>query len=354
MTAHDFYVRSTDALPSARAAGNHRLRLRFANATYEFEGLSAFQRDVAAKKFGALLETEGASDTAETAGTEAARVAVKVAPPELFHAVATRGWEYVLGISHGPKDVVLSGMRFFAHIERDASLCLPGGGPLDSSGGGPLDASGGGPLRATLYTDLTDHADFIDPFENVFRALVAYEIARRGGLVLHSAGFAYGGAGFASGGAGAASGGAGYVCFGHSGAGKTTLTGMAQGLGLEILSDELNALVWNGERPQILALPFAGDFGHARSDGRTVDVVGLYRLRQAPDPRILPLSRAVQVAELIASSPFVNGDPETADLVLSNASRLVRAVPVKALEFAKDTRFWETIRRDTTPQEHHV
>lgn len=315
---HSTYVRDT-ALPGEwRAAGPHTVALAYAGATFTFRGLSSVQADTARRKFAPLLAAAAAHD----APPLAAEVDVGIADGSRFLRPDTRAWEYVLGISYAAERITVSGMRFLAVIER--------GGATHRQ-----------PMRARLVTDLVDDADFIDPFENLFRVLVAYAVLHRGGLVLHSAGFVDGERGF--------------VGFGHSGAGKTTLTGLVASLGLEVLSDELNALVWDGATPRLLALPFAGDYGQARADGRTVDLQALYRLRQAPDPRAVPLSRATQVAELIASAPFVNGDPAESDRVWQNATALVGKVPVRALEFAKDTRFLEAIRTDqAAPSRIHV
>ncbi|MCA9603868.1 MAG: hypothetical protein KC417_17675, partial [Myxococcales bacterium] len=115
---------------------------------------------------------------------------------------------------------------------------------------------------------------------------------------------------------------------------------------LEILSDELNAIVPTNDGAMVIAMPFAGDFGRARADARAVPLRAIYRLVQAPVARVEPLRTAEQVAYLAGSCPFLNGDPLGAEMVLSNAETLVARVPVKTLAFPKDARAWRAIQSD--------
>lgn len=299
-TTHAHFIVPTYTFEAnAPLAGDQSLRLAFAGHSFEFVGLTAAQAAHVTARFGPLLVT----DTTPTH-----RVTVRTAPASAFAELNTVGWEYELATSHFPNHILVSGMRFTARIDRAI------------------------PMKVSLWTDLSDSPDFLDPFENVFRVLACYEIARAGGLVLHSAGFAHGDRGF--------------VCFGHSGAGKTTLTGIADSLGLEILSDELNAIVVDGDSVTLVPMPFAGDFGRAKLTQQTMPLRALYRIMQSSDPSIEPVATASAVALLTGSSPFVNGDPHVGDLVLSNAVRLAKKIPVKILKFAKDERFWQTIQND--------
>jgi hypothetical protein len=129
----------------------------------------------------------------------------------------TRGWEYDLDLEPGPAGVRVAGLRFFARIARE-------------------------PLAATLVT-CANPAELAGVVENVLRILVAHALVARGGVLLHAAGVAEGDRA--------------RVFFGVSGAGKTTLSRLAQEEGRRILSDDMVALVPETGRSN-LAIPFAG------------------------------------------------------------------------------------------------
>ena len=111
--------------------------------------------------------------------------------------------EYRIALAHGDDSIAVAGIGFTANIDRI-------------------------PLRAQMQTCLTDDW-FLDAFENLFRVIACYRLFGEGALVMHSAAFTDGARGF--------------LFCGRSGAGKTTLCGLAEELELDILSDELNAVM---------------------------------------------------------------------------------------------------------------
>jgi hypothetical protein len=50
------------------------------------------------------------------------------------------------------------------------------------------------------------------------------------------------------------------------------------------------------------------------------------------------------MAEVIASSPVVNADPDRALALLALAEQLVSRVPVQRLHFLPDASFWEVVQ----------
>lgn len=203
---------------------------------------------------------------------------------------------------------------------RDSSLELAGIGFTAS-----VDRS---PLRAQMRTCLTD-AWFLGAFENLFRVLASYRLFQAGGLVLHSAAFTDRTRGF--------------VFCGRSGAGKTTLCGLAAELGCSILSDELNALVPEGGGFSLLGMPFAGDFGGRPRRHQRYPLTGLLGLEQCETPRLRGCSKAEAVSRIVASCPYVNVDPVLADALTNRACELVTRAPLRILGFAKDLRFWSVL-----------
>jgi hypothetical protein len=87
----------------------------------------------------------------------------------------------------------------------------------------------------------------------------------------------------------------------------------------------------------------ATPFGKRRGDVRRAPLSALLRLVKSPDVSIdrLPPGRAL--AELVANSPVVSGDPEWLPLLMARWERVLRDVPVYALQFRKDASFWEAM-----------
>ncbi len=212
--------------------------------------------------------------------------------------------EYRVALAPRDSNIELAGIGFTANVDR-------------------------APLRAQMLTCLTD-AWFLGGFENLFRVLASYRVFLSGGLVLHSAAFADGPCGF--------------LFCGRSGAGKTTICGLAAELELEILSDELNALVPDDLGFSLLAMPFAGDFGGRPQRGRTYPLTGLLGLEHSDTPRVRDCSKAEAVSRIVASCPYVNVDPLLADELTTRASELVTRAPFRILGFAKNTRFWSVLK----------
>jgi len=148
-------------------------------------------------------------------------------------------------------------------------------------------------------------------------------------LVMHSAAFTDGARGF--------------LFCGRSGAGKTTLCGLADELELDILSDELNAVTASGGTFELQAMPFAGDFGGAPKPHPPYPLTGLLGLAHGPTPSVHRCSKAEAVSRIVASCPYINADSLLVDELTSRAAMLIERVPLRILSFAKDTRFWSVL-----------
>ena len=194
--------------------------------------------------------------------------------------------------------------------------------------------------RVEARTCLEDRF-FLGVFENLFRIVSVYHLAKRDTLVIHSAGVAEGGRG--------------YILFGRSGAGKTTSCELltARGTGHAILSDELNAVDLRAIAPGALLqpMPFAGDFGHDTLSSVPVPLRRIYALVQAPEARVGACAPSEALARVVAACPFVNADPFESDSVFERAERLLAAVSLRKLYFPKDPSFWSVVVADS---ESHV
>ncbi len=277
------------------------LTLEFAQSRYRIEGLDADRIRLVRARFGAL-------ECDPRANSDVTVVVSKSDSPEKFMARPDGPVEYRIGLRYAEDQVQVEGIEFSARIER-------------------------GTLRTTMDSSADDDW-FTDGFENLFRVVAAYRLFARGSLVMHSAAFADGARGF--------------LCCGRSGAGKTTLSTLVDGLGLEVLSDELNAVVIGDDKVALQPMPFAGDFGRVRVGDERVPLARLLGLRHGTSARVDPCSRAEAVSRIVASCPYVNGDPLLVDAVTDRAAQLVRRIPLELLTFAKDDQFWEILANAPT------
>ena len=159
--------------------------------------------------------------------------------------------------------------------------------------------------------------------------MASYRLFSEGGLVIHSAALTEGDRGF--------------LFCGRSGAGKTTLCGLADELELGVLSDELNAVVAREGSFAILAMPFAGDFGGSAEPRPPYPLTGLLGLAHGEVAVLHDCSKAEAVSRIVASCPYINADPALVDQLTVRAAELVAKTPLRVLSFAKNTSFWSVL-----------
>ena len=272
------------------------LTIEFLRSRYRFAGLNPEQADVVRSRFGALLRTHDAAPHIQ--------VDVHHIPdPAGFMRRPIGPAEYPVAVAHGDNSIAVAGIGFTANIDRR-------------------------PLRAQMQTCLADEW-FSGAFENLFRIIACYRLFGEGALVMHSAAFTDATRGF--------------LFCGRSGAGKSTLCGLAIELGLDVLSDELNAVVPSNGSFELRAMPFAGDFGGAPRAHPPYPLTGLLGLAHGATPLMHGCSKAEAVSRIVASCPYVNADPRLIDELTSRAAMLVERVPLRILSFGKDTTFWSVL-----------
>ncbi len=272
------------------------LTIEFAGSRYRFAGLNPEQDELVRSRFESLLCRDDAApdvciDIHHT--PNAAAFMRRPAGPV----------EYRIALAYGDDNIAVAGIGFTAKVDRS-------------------------PLGAQMQTCLSDDW-FSGAFENLFRVVASYRLFSEGALVLHSAAFTDGARGF--------------LFCGRSGAGKSTLCSLADELDLEILSDELNAIMPSSGSFELLAMPFAGDFGAEPRPHPPYALTGLLGLSQSAAPSLSVCSKAEAVSRIVASCPFVNSDPLLVDGLTSRVAQLVAAVPVRILSFSKDPRFWSVL-----------
>ena len=272
------------------------LTIEFAGSRYRFAGLNPEQDGLVRSRFQALLSSDAEKPDV--------RIDIHFNPNSAAFMRRPHGAvEYPVAVAHGDESIAVAGIGFTANVDRS-------------------------PLRVRMQTCRSDEW-FSAAFENLFRIVACYRLFGEGALVMHSAAFNDGARGF--------------VFCGRSGAGKTTLCGLADELDLQILSDELNAVRPTGGSFELLAMPFAGDFGGVPRQHPPYPVTGLLGLRQGSAPSMSLCSKAEAVSRIVASCPYVNADPCLVDSLTSRAEELVERLPLRVLTFARDTRFWSVL-----------
>ena len=184
-------------------------------------------------------------------------------------------------------------------------------------------------LTACLWTSFEDGEDFDRVFANYFRTAVAYAVLESGGALVHSAGLLDD---------------QGAMLFvGHSGAGKSTITRLGHHEGLQVLSDDLNALCLEDGKLRLERLPFAGEFRTEGPYGR-YPLSSVFRLNKGEQFSIQPIGQAEALAFVASCCPFVNSDPYRAATLLENLDRLIDRFPVQDLTFPLAGGFWDRLR----------
>jgi len=130
------------------------------------------------------------------------------------------------------------------------------------------------------------------------------------------------------------------VCFGPSGAGKTTI---ARSVAAEaVLCDEVTALHHDGARVIAAGTPFHGDL--PTCSPRALPLGALCRLRQSDREGLVPLGSAAAVRELLASTLFFCRD-ETLVAELLDVAVAIASARTSVLEFRLDSDVLRLVRQ---------
>jgi hypothetical protein len=287
--------------PAGEAWGERALALDVAGGPYLVSGISDVQARDLRERFGGLCR--------EDAREAAVPLRVFRAPAADFREIDTRGWEYAMDFDPAPGAVRVAGMRLMARLD------WPDGFP--------------GGLSGALWTCEAAGEEWAAVCENTLRVLAAYRLLELGGVMIHSAGISGDGEG--------------YLLLGPSGAGKTTASRLCLEAGAAVLSDDLNAVVREGEGIRMVKLPFTGDLGDRAGAPSSVPLRALLRLAKGPE-RLRPLSRAAALGALAAAAPFVNRDPWRREELLDVLERLAGAAPAWELTFPPGARLWSILK----------
>jgi hypothetical protein len=162
-------------------------------------------------------------------------------------------------------------------------------------------------------------------------------LARRGAMVLHASAVADDGGAF--------------VFAGHSGAGKSTISEIAERCGAELLSDDRTVLAIRDGVVTAAGTPWHGSF--ASGSPSQLPVKAIFLLEQAPANSVEPLSRSRAFAELLVR--LVRPTVELAEQlsVVDALQTVVETTPTAVLRFNPTPAALDAARSfaDSTPDE---
>jgi hypothetical protein len=169
------------------------------------------------------------------------------------------------------------------------------------------------------------------PLEIFLRVCCAWRLAEVGGLLLHAAGIVRDGRA--------------YIFFGHSGAGKTTVSRLS-GDAEFLLSDDISLLTRDAGGYMAHSVPFRGPLRERQvSERRSYPVAGLFQLVKARRVHLerLPLARAA--AAVLSCVPFVTDRLLPGDTagVMAQVRTALRDIPVFQMEFTRSAEFWKAV-----------
>jgi hypothetical protein len=253
---------------------------------YLIDGLTTTQRDGLLERFPV---TPNSAATVE--------LTVFRAPSSDFREIDTRGWSYQLEFEHDGNGSRIAGMNLMSRFATELS-------------------------GAALWTPASDAAIFAAVLENVLRPLVARRLLAGEGLLIHSAAIVLGGLG--------------YLFAGESGAGKSTIAQLALRAGHPVLSDDLNALVRDGEAFRLVPLPFTGDLMPGEISRHGARLTSVARLEKGDVEQFRPMAVGECVALLARCAPYVNRDALLTEQLLGRAAEVARSVTTGVLTFRRE------------------
>lgn len=161
----------------------------------------------------------------------------------------------------------------------------------------------------------------------VLRIVHTLLLAEQGGFLLHSASAIRNGKAF--------------LFAGVSGAGKTTISGLAPA-DATLLTDEISYVRKQDNGYAAYGTPFTRELAN-RGENTSAPVAALYLLAHGLNNRLEPVAAADAGRELLANMLFFAEDPELVHRVFQTACDFVHRVPVFRLTFVPDARVWEMI-----------
>ena len=132
-----------------------------------------------------------------------------------------------------------------------------------------------------------------------------------------------------------------FLFAGESGAGKSTISGLAPA-DVTLLTDEISYVCRGAGGYVAFGTPFTGELAKAGENVRG-PVKALYLLAKGTENRIDPAEPGTAMRSLLSNVLFFAKDEELVRSLFDSAFEFVRHVPVYKLTFVPDARVWELI-----------
>ncbi len=298
------FLHETGSFPRDRSGttwGQQHIAIDFLGGPYVFEGLNPAQTDVVAQRFAKLVRDAAALST------QAIHTHIFKLPESCFKTIDTRNWEYHLDFDYQEDHIRIAGLRFLAIIQLKPHI------------------------EAWMWTPDDEQLVSNSGFENIFRVIVAYRLLAQGGMLLHSAGLTDNEKA--------------WLFIGRSGAGKSTISKLGERAGLTILSDDMNAIVFQDGTYVTEQLPFAGEHGQTALTRGKFPVQAIHYLQKSSTNALEDTPAAKRLAELMVCSPFTNTDPYRYADLAQNLATLRENVSGGHLKFRLDGGFQQLLKR---------
>ena len=164
--------------------------------------------------------------------------------------------------------------------------------------------------------------------DTVLRILHGLLLVRQGGFLLHAASAIRNGKAF--------------LFSGLSGAGKTTISGLAPP-DATLLTDEISYVRRESGRYIACGTPFAGELARLGAN-KSAPIETLFLLAKGPDNRIDSVSAGEATQRIVRNILFFADDPGLVNTVFETACSFVDQVPARRLTFYPDPRVWDMIQ----------
>ena len=118
---------------------------------------------------------------------------------------------------------------------------------------------------------------------------------------------------------------------------------MALHAGKRVLSDDLNAVVIDGDFPWVIWVPFHGDVASPFEKPLSYPVQAFYLLEKSSKNGVSLETKARMLAHLMSCSPYVNLDQYRYGRLMESLDRICSRAACYRLKFRKDGGFLELL-----------
>ena len=136
-----------------------------------------------------------------------------------------------------------------------------------------------------------------------------------------------------------------YLMMGSSGIGKSTSAALLHQAGYTILCDENVFTRQITDSFRAYGTPWVSDAKLCSND--SAPLKGIFFLKQATENKLVPLSAAKALPQLLLNSCVFRYAPNSLELHLTYCERLLEAMPMYDLHFTPDERFVDFIRNSS-------